>query len=115
MSRWMWGWQREGARRAAEGEWMLPEGWSWELESWGLMEVILLEVMVTSEGEEVPGRVTLVRVGICVVLLSGSTIMIRVWWWWYSDSRWMLIPRCGGNDFGLAGGVSVDVLGDWPL
>jgi hypothetical protein len=75
---------------------MLPEGWSWELESWGLMEVILLEVMVTSEGEEVPGRVTLVRVGTCVVLLSGSTIMIRVWWWWYSDSRSMLIPRCGG-------------------
>jgi hypothetical protein len=67
LSRWMCGWQSEGARRAAEGEWMLGSCLESELEEWDLMEVILFEVMVTSEGLEVPGRVTLVMLSVSMV------------------------------------------------
>jgi len=66
----MWGWHREGAIRAEEGEWRvlvgelgLDEGlWFW-------MEVILEEAIVRSEAWVVPGRVTL---EMCIVCGEGA-------------------------------------------
>ena len=58
MSRWMWGWHREGAIRAVEGEWrVLLEGFDEGLWCW--IEVILDEAIDRSEAWVVPGRVTL--------------------------------------------------------
>lgn len=60
MSRWMWGWHREGAIRAEEGEWRelpLLEGSDKGLWCW--MEVTLEEAIERSEAWVVPGRVTL--------------------------------------------------------
>jgi len=50
-----------------------------ESEEWGLMEAILFEVMVRSEGWEVPGRVTLVRLSVVMVSSEGVDSGDCVW------------------------------------
>jgi hypothetical protein len=56
-----------------------------ELGEWGLIEVILFEVMVRSEGLEVPGRVTLVRLSVVMV---GRYPIVR-----QSDCVWGCLTR----------------------
>jgi hypothetical protein len=95
----MWGWQRDGAIRAEEGEWRvvvpdLEEG------SWGLMDVMVEEAMVRSEAWVVLGRVTL---EMCLVSLEMFEGVVGSWrrassasrsMPWVARKDWAMVASC---------------------